>query len=257
MQLTSSHTTQPAPARSRPRLPRAMRSIPAAVAVTVALLIGGATIPAIALAGSSPVTFYACVTAKTGALKIVSKSARCAAGQHKISWNNIGPRGARGARGPRGPQGPRGVVDGYLGHATQDVQINDAGEVLVASLKLPAGKFQVTADVGLTLNATNPVPDAVFCTLLDSTRGLADDQGTTITADAIGTTAGELTLLGDTAVGGTVKVQCMDDENEALTQVVTIQAIPITSIVAPSGARHSLPLRMRLHLPAKRARAVR
>lgn len=251
MQLTSSHTAQPAPARSRPRLPRAMRSIPAAVAVTVALLIGGATIPAIALAGSSPVTYYACVTARTGALKIVSKSARCAAGQHKISWNNIGPPG------PRGPRGPRGVVNGYLGHATQDVQINDAGEVLVASLKLPAGKFQVTADVGLTLNATNPVPDAVFCTLLDSTRGLADDQGTTITADAIGTTAGELTLLGDTAVGGTIKVQCMDDENEALTQVVTIQAIPITTIVTPSGTQHSPPPRMHSHLPAKRARAVR
>jgi hypothetical protein len=71
--------------------------LPVGGCVLAAALIG---IPAVALARSSPVTYYACVTTKTGTLKIVSKSATCASRQHKISWNNIGQAGPRESRGP-------------------------------------------------------------------------------------------------------------------------------------------------------------
>ena len=95
------------------KLPRSrMALIGTGAALALAI---GVAIPVAALARSSPVTYYACVTTRTGVLKIVSKSARCGTGQHKISWNNIGPRGPQGPRGVTGPQGPRGNTGRRLG----------------------------------------------------------------------------------------------------------------------------------------------
>jgi hypothetical protein len=85
--------------------------VAAAVAALVAL-----SIPALASGGT--VTYDACVS-KAGALKIVSASAKCPAGQSKISWNNTGaqgpagkagPAGKTGAAGKTGPAGPQGLT---------------------------------------------------------------------------------------------------------------------------------------------------
>ena len=74
-----------------------------------------AGIPVIAAAATSTVTYYACVTNSTGAIKVVGKTTKCGTGKHKISWNNIGPRGPQGPRGVTGPQGPRGNTGRRLG----------------------------------------------------------------------------------------------------------------------------------------------
>src|SRR5215471_18020943 len=89
-----------------------------AAAVTALVAVG---IPALAAVTTSTVTYYACVTNSTGAIKVVGKTTVCGAGKHKISWNNIGPRGPRGLQGPRGatgPQGPPGVVNGYIDNSS-------------------------------------------------------------------------------------------------------------------------------------------
>lgn len=210
----------------------------------------GVAIPVAALAGNSPVTYYACVTTKTGVLKIVSKSATCAAGQHKISWNNIGPpgptgqKGAQGARGPqglRGPQGPPGAVASYIDQSSSFTGLNSSNDTVVATLQLPSGRFQVSADVGADLDDTS-VPDTVSCSMLDGGGNVLDDQYTSYSLE------GELTLLGDTTVGGTIEVQCFDFGNNADATFVTIQAIPVSSVVPADGAgrghvqhRHLLP----------------
>jgi hypothetical protein len=60
------------------------------------------------------VTYYGCVNNTTGAIRIVSKATICKSTEHKINWNEVGPRGPQGPKGNQGnqgnpgPQGPRG-----------------------------------------------------------------------------------------------------------------------------------------------------
>ena len=52
-------------------------------------------------------TFYGCVNNSTGAIRIVQSFTSCKSTEHKIHWNQVGPRG------PQGPQGPPGISVGY------------------------------------------------------------------------------------------------------------------------------------------------
>jgi hypothetical protein len=54
------------------------------------------------------VTYYGCVNNTTGSIRIVSKTTVCKSTEHKINWNQVGPRGPKGNQGNPGPQGPRG-----------------------------------------------------------------------------------------------------------------------------------------------------
>jgi hypothetical protein len=205
---------------------RSLRIGGCAVAVA-ALAVAG--VPAVALGlqtSPRPVIYYACVTGSTGAIKIVSKSADCGAGKHKISWNNVGPKGSAG---PRGPQGKPGVVTGYVDTAGA-IELSNVSDVLVATLQLPLGKFEVVADVGLNTSET----DTVQCVLLDS-NGDLDIQSTTITPGSSGPGYGELTLLGDTTVGDAIEVQCGDSTATAVADPVTIEAIPVSKVVSSKG----------------------
>jgi hypothetical protein len=72
----------------------------ACVAAVIALVAGA--IPAVAANfGGKPTTYYACVTTRTGAIRIVSAAVRCRAGQHKISWNSQGPARTGRSASPR------------------------------------------------------------------------------------------------------------------------------------------------------------
>ena len=66
--------------------------------------------PAAANAAISPaaVTYYGCVSNSTGDIRIVSKTTVCKATEHKINWNQVGPRGPKGNTGAQGPQGATG-----------------------------------------------------------------------------------------------------------------------------------------------------
>lgn len=91
------------PIQRRPA-PRALLKGGCVAGAAAALLALG--IPAEASSGS--VTYHACVS-KAGAPRIVSASAKCPAGQSKISWNNAGPQGPAGKAGHAGPAGPQGT----------------------------------------------------------------------------------------------------------------------------------------------------
>ncbi len=70
----------------------------------------GASARSVAGAASLSVTYYGCVNNTSGAITIVSSSAKCATGTHKISWNQTGPQGPQGPQGAQGIQGPQGPV---------------------------------------------------------------------------------------------------------------------------------------------------
>lgn len=83
-------------------MPRRIRL--ALAAALVALLAVGISPPADA--GAKKIK--ACVSKKSGVLRIPKKGKKCKHGERKLSWNKRGKRGRRGHTGPQGPQGERG-----------------------------------------------------------------------------------------------------------------------------------------------------
>jgi hypothetical protein len=76
----------------------------AGVAALGALLVALAVAP-----GAGAATYYACVKKKTGAIRLVARSARCRRSERKISFNSEGPRGRNGLNGRNGKNGTNGT----------------------------------------------------------------------------------------------------------------------------------------------------
>jgi hypothetical protein len=193
--------------------------------VMVVAILAGAAIPA--LAGGRTVTFYACVTSKTGAIKIVSNSTACRAGQHKISWNNIGPRGPAGKTGHRGAAGPAGVVAGF--HALAHGGIISTSSTTVTSLALPAGNFIVNASVTLDIQAAEGgVTNVADCRLIDGSGAVLDFSAATVVLTG-NTGAATLSMTGATSTGGATKVLCTSRSPDNL-DAASITAIPVHTL---------------------------
>jgi hypothetical protein len=204
-----------------------------AFAVTGAAVLLGGAIPAIAAASNGPVIYYACVTNGTGAIKIVSASAKCQARQRKISWNKVGPRGAIGA------QGPPGVVTGYQGTQVGPFLLGSSGFVSVDILRLPAGHFLVVARAEADISGTG-ASDAVVCDLVDGNQTTVLDSSTVTVSQNFGMVGvTNLMLTGLTSMGGNIRLECTSNDGTAVigTYSQTIMtAIPVTSVVTPAGA---------------------
>ena len=191
----------------------------------MAALAAGA-IPAIAAATTTAVTYYACVTNSTGAIKIVGKATVCGTGQHKISWNNVGP------------QGPAGVVSGYIDNSS-GASLTNTSLTTVGTLPLPAGKFLITAKVDALLGSSNNGDDVVSCDLGDSNGNTLDTTGVTL-IPALDNSAGYgMTLLGATTLtaSGHVRVVCANGTGSggAAAISVVITAVPVAKITQSFG----------------------
>jgi hypothetical protein len=80
------------------------------LALVALLALVGAGIAYGAIPDSSGV-IHGCYSSKTGALRVISSTAKCASGEVALNWNQQGPKGDTGATGPQGavgPQGPKG-----------------------------------------------------------------------------------------------------------------------------------------------------
>ncbi len=185
-----------------------------------------------ALAGSSTVTYYACVTSKTGSIKVVSNTAKCATGEHKISWNNVGPAGPKG---PRGAQGPAGVVAGYQSSVDNDTTLSSTEFTAISSLTLPAGHFLVNASISISPDA----PDVITCEVFDSKGTVMDGQSVSapVSSDAF------VGLTGLTANGGNETVACEDTASADVGYAVSVTAIRVNSVAFP-GVMKQLPHRV-------------
>jgi hypothetical protein len=183
--------------------------------------------PALALMRSGPVVFHACVTNKTGAIRIVAASANCAAGQHKIFWNQTGPRGLTG------PKGPPGAAAGFETRVSVNKLLNASSETTVARLKVPAGKFIVSAASLAAFSGTAPAVDSVECNIISPQGGnavaatqvnLNQDPG-----EAVGNTDVALTTAFTTR-GGTMTFECTDSTDQASMSNTTLTAVQVSSL---------------------------
>jgi hypothetical protein len=204
-------------------------------------VLAGAAIPALASGGSAPVTYYACVTTKTGAVKIVSNTAKCGTGQHKISWNSVGPRGLTGGRGPagkRGAQGPAGLVRGYIDNSG-GADLTNSSLTTVGTLPLPAGKFLITAKVDAAIGSSNNGDDVVSCDLTDSNGNTLDTTGVTLIPGLDDAAGWGMTMLGATTLTatGSVQVLCANGTGPGGGSAgsVVITAVPVAKIVQSFG----------------------
>ena len=218
--------TSRAASKSDRRRTRRLVRTGALLAVT---LLAGAAVPALAAGALAPKTFYACVTTKTGTIKIVPKSAACAAGQHKISWNNVGPQGVRGPAGPigaTGAQGPAGVVTGYQ-DSKSGVAVQYEASTTVATLHVPSRNYIVNAVVMIA----NPpgATDNVFCSLTDDA---SDATGGDVAVPPGSSEGIPLTMAGN---GASTFVVACDDDHGSATADASITAIPTSVNVRTTG----------------------
>jgi hypothetical protein len=173
------------------------------------------------------VVYNACVTNRTGAIKIVSAGTSCAANQHKIAWNKTGPRGLTG---PPGPPGPAGVVTGYQATNSTAVSLSIGGLTTVDSLQLPTGNFLVTARAQAIISGTQGA-DNVQCNLVDGHGDVVDFDSVTLLEEYSGQGIGNLVVTGLTGSGGTMVLECTDATGEAVVGSfarTVITAIPVS-----------------------------
>lgn len=72
------------------------------------MLIGAALVGGVAMAATSTTVINACVTTKSGAVRIVADGVKCKTGETATNWNQTGPQGPQGIQGEQGPQGIQG-----------------------------------------------------------------------------------------------------------------------------------------------------
>lgn len=212
-------------------------------AAATGLALAAAAIPAVAAAtAASPVTYYACVTTSTGAVKIVSSTTTCGTGQHKISWNNTGPAGPAGPPGPQGatgpqgpqgttgPQGPPGVIDAYAHGSGTSGPLSYSYWTTVGTLPLPAGSFLVTAQASPEI-VGGATSDSILCTLTDGSGNYLDSTSYTLIEDSLTDGYGDIVLTGVTSAGGTMTLQCSDNNSQAYVTNAELTAIPAGMII--------------------------
>jgi len=197
-------------------------------ALLAVTLVAGAAVPALATGAPAPTTFYACVTTKTGTIKIASKSVACPAGTHKISWNNVGPKGAQGQPGS---PGPAGVVNGYIDSVSGPIGLG-SNFYVVARLTVPAGKYVITAKMVAQIPG-NAGSDTVVCELYDGGSNLLDHAYARLIPD-IGGSVATIPLVGGTTVGGNIDVKCLDYIGAASAEFINIEAIPVANLTQTS-----------------------
>jgi hypothetical protein len=119
-----------------------------------------------------------------------------------------GPTGSEGAKGSAGPTGPTGPSEGWTAKVLGNFEIGQSEEqaVLVTSLKLPAGKWMVSAETGLT-NISGEARSA-WCKLSSGSTEIGRTRALDVAAAS--QRSGSATVLGgvDLPSGGTVEFLC-------------------------------------------------
>ncbi len=169
--------------------PTASRGTAALVGLTALLLLLLATAPRVEAS-----TLYACVKSKGGAVRLVSKTAKCKRREAKRSWNTKGLAGTNGATGVNGTSGLSGL-NGVIG-AT-----GPAGETTNSGVTGAKGGNGATGAAGTT--------GATGGTGTTGASGGTGSAGTTGSIGATGTTGttggtGGTGATGPTGIAGAV-----------------------------------------------------
>lgn len=144
-------------------------------------------------------TIRACVSKRSGSLRVLAAGRRCARTERTLAWNQRGPAGARGATGVQGQAG----APGARGPAGSDAQFTGATAGGALSGTYPNPVLAANA-VGTSALAAGAVTGAKIAATTITGANLA---ATTITGSKVagntltGTQIDESTLTGVPAVG--------------------------------------------------------
>lgn len=176
------------------------------IAVFLALT-GGAW--AVRSAATGPATIRACVSKRTGAVRLPASGKRCATGERSVSWNRRGPAGPQGGAGAAGAPGAPGAA----GRAGTDAQFAGAA-------------------AGGDLTGTYPAP--LIGPLTVGTAELADGAVTGAKVAPATITAGG--LANATITGGKVAPGTLTGSNLAANTVTGTQIDESTLVGVVTGA---------------------
>jgi hypothetical protein len=126
------------------------------VAVAAAVLLGVTA----SIADAQTSIIRACVTSKTGSVRIVSATDTCKQGEVLLTWNQQGPTGSQGPEGPAGPAGATGAT-GPQGSAGPQGATGPQGPVGATGSQGPAGPEGPRSDVYSAMYAFNEL--AMLC----------------------------------------------------------------------------------------------
>jgi len=138
-----------------------------AVCATIALL------SPTAVSAAGPTTIHACVSNRSGAMRIVGAKAKCRHGEHALSWGAsgpAGPAGATGATGAAGAPGANGVGADYASFSfgPDKLGVSETGDVVLTKA-IPAGTYFASAKtVVAAIEGKAAVFVVVICELVDS-----------------------------------------------------------------------------------------
>jgi hypothetical protein len=189
---------------------------------------------------STVVTIAACVINTTGAVRIVSNTTVCKSTEHKIQWNQTGPRGPQGNQGPQGvqgpggptgPQGPAGISVGYSANGSAASMTSFPGVLIAQTAPVVAGTYFVSASTLLVVDS-----GPVFCY---STT--ANNQNNTHNFGGSGL-AGSFQQASNTDVwsvlaGDAIQLWCYDDGQNSSVFGGTITATLINTEASAQKAR--------------------
>ena len=113
------------------------------VAVTAAILFGVTA----SIVNAQTSSIRACVTSKSGGIRIISATDTCKQGEVLLTWNQEGPTGPQGPAGPAGPAGANGAT-GPAGPAGATGATGAIGPQGPAGIQGPLGPTGATGAQG-------------------------------------------------------------------------------------------------------------
>jgi hypothetical protein len=196
------------------------------------------------------VTYKACASTTSGAIRLVVRGKKCRKSENRLSWSAEGPPGMTGPVGPQGPQGETGAAGatGAPGAAgatgpqgpsgatsAQTVIVAGPGALsnvlpvpVIARMPLAAGSYVVTAIMAVAADGSATGGWVSSCTL---TVGSASHQMDYAGAP-VGITVGlkaqiVLTVVSTLPTAGAAEVRCGDSQTQparvAETRITAIQ----------------------------------
>jgi hypothetical protein len=161
-------------------------------------------LPAVSVDAKVPptVVLFGCVNNSSGAIRIVSQSTVCNSAEHKIHWNQVGPRGPQGNQGNRGPQGLQGVQGPQGPQGLQGPQ-GPAGISVGYSSVIPAGTDLTLAPGNQIIAQTNTIATTGTYFISASVLPFVESgDGDVFCYDALASTGGNASQFGGSFQSG-------------------------------------------------------
>jgi hypothetical protein len=215
--------------------------------VVIAIGVTGSFATAATYAATTHRGYTACASSKNRLATMTSKG-KCPSGFHKVSVGAAGPRGKQGKTGAQGAtglqgkpgeqgetgqQGPAGVVAGYQDTVVSVSVTQPTTYQRVASLSLPAGDYLIDMTLAVVDDDTSNAGFANTTCLLSSASQSESEAGSMQQRYGVADLA--MQVDSQSTQASTVTVGCANGGVASSVHHITIQAIPVTSLMESTG----------------------